>query len=158
VLQTDGSDELRRSMQEIVASIDAEHVQHDSLFTWKYRLPIFLAVTDRDVQSAFRESTRFCINLNDIFGFAGYSKVSADLQAVAVGATNLLSTMLAMSLIEPRGTQETPAHWVDRHDAVPGGSGRHFLTKRHEHLLLWLLIGYIAFCLFAGSGDLGVYQ
>ena len=32
--------------------------------------------------------------LNDIFAKAGFSKVSGDLQAVAIGATNLLFTMM----------------------------------------------------------------
>jgi len=41
--------------------------------------------------------------LNDIFAFAGFNKVSSDLQAVAIGATNLLFTMLAMSVIDRIG-------------------------------------------------------
>jgi hypothetical protein len=43
--------------------------------------------------------------LNDIFAKAGFSKVSGDLQAVAIGATNLLFTMIAMSMID-RGPQD----------------------------------------------------
>ena len=35
--------------------------------------------------------------LNDIFAKAGFTKVSGDLQAVAMGATNLLFTIIAMS-------------------------------------------------------------
>ncbi len=34
--------------------------------------------------------------LNDIFAFAGFNKVSSDLQAVTIGATNLVFTMLAI--------------------------------------------------------------
>src|SRR5438552_17952972 len=41
--------------------------------------------------------------LNDIFAHAGFSKVSGNLQAVAVGGTNLLFTILAMLVIDRIG-------------------------------------------------------
>ena len=41
--------------------------------------------------------------LNDIFARAGFTKVSGDLQAVAIGFTNLVFTMLAMSIIDRVG-------------------------------------------------------
>ena len=44
--------------------------------------------------------------LNDIFAKAGFTKVSGDLQAVAVGATNLLFTMVAMSVIDRLGRKK----------------------------------------------------
>jgi len=44
--------------------------------------------------------------LNAIFEHAGFSKVSGDLQAVAIGATNLLFTMLAMSVIDKVGRKK----------------------------------------------------
>ena len=44
--------------------------------------------------------------LNDIFAKAGFGKVSADQQAVAIGATNLLFTMIAMSIIDRVGRKK----------------------------------------------------
>ena len=41
--------------------------------------------------------------LNDIFLKAGFSKVSSDLQAVAIGCTNLLFTMAAITVIDRFG-------------------------------------------------------
>lgn len=41
--------------------------------------------------------------LNDIFAGAGFDSVSADLQAVAVGATNLVATLIAMTMIDRLG-------------------------------------------------------
>jgi len=41
--------------------------------------------------------------LHDTFAFAGFNKVSSDLQAVAIGATNLVFTMLAVSVIDRIG-------------------------------------------------------
>ena len=41
--------------------------------------------------------------LNDIFSAAGFSSVSADQQSIAVGAANLLATLVGMSLIDRFG-------------------------------------------------------
>jgi SP family arabinose:H+ symporter-like MFS transporter len=156
VLQQTGATNYEEVLQEIVASIDAEHVQHDSLFTWKYRLPIFLAVTI-GMFNQLSGINAILYYLNDIFGFAGYSKVSADLQAVAVGATNLLSTMLAMSLIDRVGRKKLLLIGSIGTMLCLAGVAGIFLTKRHEHLLLWLLIGYIAFFAFSQGAVIWVY-
>jgi len=44
--------------------------------------------------------------LGDIFAAAGFSSVSADAQSVAIGATNLLATLLGMSLIDRLGRKK----------------------------------------------------
>jgi len=44
--------------------------------------------------------------LGDIFAAAGFSGVSADAQAVAVGATNLIATLFGMSLIDRLGRKK----------------------------------------------------
>src|SRR5205085_394875 len=46
VLRMTGEENAEQELREIVESIDAEHVTSDALFTGKYRLPIFLAVTN----------------------------------------------------------------------------------------------------------------
>src|SRR5215831_4806205 len=45
VLRLIGEEQPDQELKEIVESIDAEHVISDALFTAKYRVPIFLAVT-----------------------------------------------------------------------------------------------------------------
>src|SRR5271169_4064595 len=103
VLKATSGENCERELQEIVASIDLEHTHgHDSLFSWKYRFPIFLAVTIA-MFNQLSGINAILYYLNDIFERAGFSKVSGDLQAVAIGATNLLFTMLAMSLIDRIG-------------------------------------------------------
>ena len=44
--------------------------------------------------------------LNDIFAFAGFSKMSGDLQAVVVGLTILLFTVIAISIIDRMGRKK----------------------------------------------------
>src|ERR1035438_6720379 len=45
VLQLIGEENYEQELQEIIVSMDADHVANDPLFSWKYRLPIFLAVS-----------------------------------------------------------------------------------------------------------------
>jgi len=156
VLQQTGAENYEEVLQEIVASIDAEHVQHDRLFSWKYRRPLLLAVAI-GMFNQLSGINAILYYLNDIFAFAGYSKVSADLQAVAVGATNLLSTMLAMSLIDRVGRKKLLLIGSIGTMLCLAGVAGIFLTKSHEHLLLWLLIGYIAFFAFSQGAVIWVY-
>jgi MFS family permease len=71
--------------------------------SWRrHRKPILLAVT----LAAFNQLSginAILYYLNDIFAAAGFAKVSADLQAVAIGATNLLFTLIAMTVIDRVG-------------------------------------------------------
>jgi sugar porter (SP) family MFS transporter len=155
LLQT-GATNYEEVLQEIVASIDAEHVQHDSLFTWKYRLPIFLAVTI-GMFNQLSGINAILYYLNHIFESAGYSKVSADLQSVAIGATNLAATMLAMTLIDRVGRKKLLLIGSLGTMACLASVAAVFLTKRHEGYLLWLLVGYIAFFAFSQGAVIWVY-
>lgn len=156
VLQRTGAENYEEVLQEIVASIDAEHVEGDRLFTWKYRLPIFLAVA-LGMFNQLSGINAILYYLNHIFESAGYSKVSADLQSVAIGATNLLATILAMSLIDRVGRKKLLLIGSIGTMVCLAGVADVFLTKRHEHLLLWLLVGYIAFFAFSQGAVIWVY-
>ena len=81
-----GEEDFEQELQEIIASIDAEHVTDDSLFSWKYRFPIFLAVSI-GMFNQLSGINAILYYLNDIFAYAGFNKVSSDLQAVAIGGT-----------------------------------------------------------------------
>ena len=102
VLRLTGEENYKQELQEVIASIDADHMVDDSLFSWKYRLPIFLAVSI-GMFNQLSGINAILYYLNDIFAFAGFNKVSSDLQAVAIGGTNLIFTMLAMSVIDRIG-------------------------------------------------------
>src|SRR5207245_723163 len=102
VLRLTGEENADQELREIVESIDAEHVKGDALFSAKYRVPIFLAVTI-GMFNQLSGINAILYYLNSIFAFAGFSKVSSDLQSVAVGATNLIFTVIAMSVIDKLG-------------------------------------------------------
>jgi len=156
VLRMVGEEDYEQELQDIIVSIDAEHAANDSLFSWKYRLPIFLAVSI-GMFNQLSGINAILYYLNDIFAYAGFSKVSSDLQAVAIGATNLLFTMLAMYVIDRIGRKALLLIGSVGTAACLGGVAAIFFTRSHQNLLVWLLVGYIAFFAFSQGAVIWVF-
>jgi MFS family permease len=95
--------------------------------------------------------------LNDIFARAGFSKVSGDLQAVAVGATNLVATIIAMSVIDRVGRRKLLLIGSVGTAICLAGVAYIFLAHRYDQALVWLLIGFIAFFAFSQGAVIWVY-
>jgi MFS family permease len=95
--------------------------------------------------------------LNDIFAKAGFTKVSGDLQAVAIGATNLLFTVIAMSIIDKLGRKKLLLVGAVGTAACLAGVAAVFASGSHENLLVWLLVGFIAFFAFSQGAVIWVY-
>jgi MFS family permease len=95
--------------------------------------------------------------LNDIFKSAGFDKVSSDLQAVAIGATNLLFTVIAMSVIDRLGRKKLLLTGAAGTAVCLAGVAIVFATGRGEQLLVWLLIGFIGFFAFSQGAVIWVY-
>ncbi len=157
VLRRIGEPDEERELAEIVASIDVEHGHgHEPLFSRKYRTPILLAVG----LAFFNQMVginAILYYLNDIFAKAGFTKVSSDLQAVAIGLTNLLATMAAMALIDKAGRRTLLLIGSVGCAASLGGVAWIFATAAHEWLLVWLLIGFIASFAFSQGAVIWVY-
>ena len=156
VLRLTGEENADQELQEIVESIGAEHAASDALFTAKYRVPIFLAVTI-GMFNQLSGINAILYYLNSIFAHAGFSKVSGDLQSVAVGATNLLFTMIAMAVIDKLGRKTMLLVGSVGTCVCLGGVAAIFFTNRHEDLLVWMLIGFIAFFAFSQGAVIWVY-
>lgn len=156
VLRLTGEPNFETELREIVVSIDAEHFAKDSLFSMKYRFPIFLAVTI-GMFNQLSGINAILYYLNDIFASAGFSKVSSDLQSVAIGATNLLFTILAMTLIDRVGRKKLLLIGSVGTAACLAGVAGIFLSHRHEALLVWLLVGFIAFFAFSQGAVIWVF-
>jgi hypothetical protein len=139
-----------------VESIDAEHVTSDALFTRKYRLPIFLAVSI-GMFNQLSGINAILYYLNAIFEHAGFSKVSGDLQSLAIGGTNLLFTMIAMSVIDRVGRKTLLLIGSVGTAICLAGVAAIFFTRRHENLLMWMLVGYIAFFAFSQGAVIWVF-
>jgi sugar porter (SP) family MFS transporter len=157
VLRATGEENYEQELKEIVDSIDAEHHRaNEPLFSRNYRLPIFLAITI-GFFNQLAGINAILYYLNDIFARAGFSKVSADLQAVAIGATNLIFTMVGLSVIDRIGRKALLLIGSVGTAACLGGVAAVFFTNSHQSLLLPLLVVYIAFFGMSQGAVIWVY-
>jgi len=125
--------------------------------SWRrHKKPILLAIA-MGVFNQLSGINAILYYLNDIFAAAGFEKVSADQQAVAVGATNFLFTGLAMFAIDRLGRRTL---------LLIGSVGTAFaLTAAafilwglaDQALLLWVLLLFIASFAFSQGAVIWVY-
>ncbi len=157
VLEMIGEENVDRELQDIVSSIDVEHGHgKEPLFSRKYSRPIFLAVAIGFFNQTLGVNA-ILYYLNDIFARAGFSKMSGDLQAVAVGIANLVATVVAMSLIDRAGRKKLLLIGSVGCAFCLAGVAWVFATASHQGLLVWLLIGFIAFFSFSQGAVIWVY-
>ncbi|PYX37358.1 MAG: MFS transporter [Acidobacteria bacterium] len=157
VLQMIGEKNFEQELQEIVASINVERKQAaEKLFSRRYLFPIFLAVSIA-MFNQLSGINAILYYLNDIFIHAGFSKISGNLQAVAIGGTNLIFTVLAMSVIDKIGRKTLLLVGSIGTAACLAGVATIFFSGQHQGRLLWLLIGYIAFFAFSQGAVIWVY-
>ena len=157
VLRLTGEENAGEDLREIVESIDAEHGHgEEPLFRSKYRVPILLAVS-LAMFNQLSGINAILYYLNDIFKSAGFSKVSGDLQAVAVGGTNLLFTMIAMSVIDRIGRRRLLLAGSVGTAVCLAGVSAIFFSQAHRNLLVWLLVGFIASFAFSQGAVIWVY-
>ena len=157
VLRSTGDPDFHKDLAGIVASIDDKHgAANEALFSWKYRVPIFLAVSI-GMFNQFSGINAILYYLNDIFAAAGFTKVSGDLQAVAVGATNLVFTMVAMSVIDRIGRKTLLLIGSVGTAVALAGVAVIFFAGQHHELLVWCLVGFIAFFAFSQGAVIWVY-
>lgn len=95
--------------------------------------------------------------LNDIFSLAGFDKGSGDFGAVCVGATNLVFTLLAMTVIDRFGRKFLLLVGSVGTAACLLGVAWIFYSNTSQSLLIWFLIGYIAFFAFSQGAVIWVY-
>ena len=95
--------------------------------------------------------------LNYIFAMAGFNKVSGDLQAVAVGAMNLLATLVGMSLIDKLGRKTLLLIGAVGMTLCLSGVAVIFFSHQHQGLLVWFLVAYIAFFAISQGAVIWVY-
>ena len=157
VLQSMGVEDAEGELREIVDSIHLDKLQKsEPLFHWKYRLPIFLAITI-GMFNQLAGINAILYYLNDIFTAAGYSKISGSLNAVGIGAMNLLATLLGMAVIDKLGRKTLLLIGAVGTALCLFGISAVFYTHSHQNLLVWLLIAYIAFFAISQGAVIWVY-
>jgi SP family arabinose:H+ symporter-like MFS transporter len=158
VLVKIGEPDVERELADIARSVvepERGH-QNDRLFSRAHRFPIFLAVSIAAF-SQFSGINAVLYYLNDIFGAAGFTRTSAGIQAVVIGVTNLLFTVLAVLLIDKVGRKILLLIGSVGLAVTLSGIAFIFATQRHKNVLLWLLIAYIGSFAFSLGAVTWVY-
>lgn len=158
----DEADAVMRALG--VADPDAEidallraKAQGTGKLSWRrHRRPILLAIG----VAAFNQLSginAILYYLNDIFAAAGFSSVSADRQAVAIGLMNLLFTALALAVIDRLGRKTLLLIGSVGLTASLAGVAAILFTGMHRELLIWLLGAFIASFAFSQGAVIWVY-
>jgi sugar porter (SP) family MFS transporter len=143
VLRLTGMPHPQTELDEIVESIHLERdASADPLFSKQYRFPVFLAITV-GMFCQLSGINAILYYLNDIFALAGANKVSGALQAVAVGATNLVATLAAMAVIDKFGRKKLLLVGTVGLAICLTAVSYVFTTHHHLGWLVWLLMAYI---------------
>jgi len=155
VLSMVGAPDPKTELAEIQSALTAEHARTDEpVFQRKYWYPLFLAISI----GAFNQLT----GINAIFSYvhtiftsAGFSQLSSDSQAIAIGATNLIFTLVGMALIDKFGRKSLLVVGAIGTAICLSGVAWVFSSHSHQSALLALLVAFIAF--FALSQGLVVF-
>ena len=141
--------------QAVAAELQRAAPPQDSVaeaLSWsRHRRPILLAVTIA-MFNQLSGINAILYYLGDIFTAAGFSSLSADLQSVAIGATNLVATIVGMSFIDRLGRKALLLIGAVGTAIALAAVAVIMGTGSHRELLLPLLIAFIAsFALSQGA-------
>jgi MFS transporter, SP family, arabinose:H+ symporter len=157
VLKLMGDPDPQAELADIRAALVQEHASaHEPVFRWKYRYPLFLAISI----GAFNQLAginAILYYLPDIFASAGFSQLSSDAQSIAIGATNFLFTIVGMAFIDKAGRKTLLLIGAAGCASCLAGVAWLFATNSHPAALLWLLVTYIAFFSVSQGAVIWVY-
>lgn len=157
VLHTMGEPDPEAALADIQAALAEENTtSREPIFKWKYRYPLFLAISI----GAFNQLTginAILYYLNNIFQSAGFSQLSGDQQAIAIGFTNLIFTVIGMSAIDKLGRKTLLLVGAAADAACLAGVAWVYITRTNADLLVWFLITFIAFFALSQGAVIWVY-
>ncbi len=152
-----GSQQIENELAEISASTSQYETDARAHLSWAHlRKPIFLAVAVA-MFNQLSGINAILYYLNDIFASAGFGKVSSDLQAIAIGGTNLLFTIIAMAFIDRVGRKRLLLIGAVGTAACLACVAYIFANGVGQQFLIWTLIGFIAFFAFSQGAVIWVY-
>ena len=128
----------------------------EKLFVAAYRKPIVLAI----LLAMFNQLSginAILYYLNDIFAAAGFTGWSNALQAVAIGAANLIATMIALRFIDRIGRKKLLLIGAIGTACALAGVAVIMGTGEGKGLLLAMLIVFISFFAFSQGAVIWVY-
>jgi SP family arabinose:H+ symporter-like MFS transporter len=157
VLKLMGDPDPEAELADIRAALEQEHATaHEPVFRWKYRYPLFLAISI----GAFNQLAginAILYYLPSIFASAGFTQISGDKQAIAIGFTNLIFTMVGMSLIDKLGRKTLLLIGAAGTASCLAAVSWLFTSHAHPGALVWIFITYIAFFALSQGAVIWVY-
>lgn len=157
VLKLMGEPNPEGELADIRAALAEEHATaREPVFRWKYRYPLFLAISI----GAFNQLAginAILYYLNDIFSAAGFSQLSGDQQAITIGFTNLVFTIVGMSVIDKLGRKTLLLIGAAGTASCLAGVAWIFSSNSHQGMLVWLLVVYIGFFALSQGAVIWVY-
>ncbi len=157
ILARMGSPDSKAEVDTMIESLKFEGgLQQQSLFNGRYRLPIFLAISI-GFFNQLSGINAILYYLNDIFASAGFSSVSSNTQAVAIGLANLVATLLGISIIDKLGRKTLLLIGAIGTALCLAGVAYVFTINAHLKLLLPLLIAFIIFFAISQGAVIWVY-
>lgn len=157
VLKIMGEPDPEAELADIRSALEEEHSSaNEPVFRWKYRYPLFLAITI----GAFNQLAginAILYYLPSIFASAGFSQVSGDQQAIAIGFTNLIFTMVGMSVIDKIGRKTLLLIGAAGTATCLASVSWLFHANSHPGALVWLFVAYIAFFALSQGAVIWVY-
>jgi MFS transporter, SP family, arabinose:H+ symporter len=144
-------------LKTIIASTQVKSgSQKERLFQRAYLRPILLALA----VAAFNQLSGINAVLyytNDIFAWAGFSRVSGGLQAIAVGAVNLVFTLVAMALIDKLGRKTLLLLGSAGMAIALGVVATIYSTGHGQRELIYFVAAFIAFFAVSSGAVIWVY-
>jgi sugar porter (SP) family MFS transporter len=157
VLEMMGEPDPQAELDDIRAALAQEHATaNEPVFRWKYRYPLFLAISI----GAFNQLSginAILYYLPSIFASAGFSQISGDKQAILIGFTNLIFTMVGMSAIDRLGRKTLLLIGAAGTASCLAAVAWLLKSNAHQGALVWLFVTYIAFFALSQGAVIWVY-
>lgn len=143
--------------QAAVAEFTAADAKTSAHLSWaQHKKPIIFAI----LLAMFNQLTginAILYYLNDIFAAAGFDRLSADWQSIAVGAANLTATVIGMSFIDKLGRKTLLVAGAVGVAVALAGVAVIMATGEGRSLLLWMLLLFIVSFAFSQGAVIWVY-
>jgi MFS transporter, SP family, arabinose:H+ symporter len=157
VLKMMGEPNPEAELADIRSALAEEHAAaHQPVFRWKYRYPLFLAIS-LGAFNQFSGINAILYYLNSIFTSAGFSQISGDQQAIAIGFTNLVFTMVGMAVIDKLGRKTLLLIGALGTAACLSAAAWFLSNNTHPGALVWIFVTYIAFFAMSQGAVIWVY-
>jgi sugar porter (SP) family MFS transporter len=157
VLRQMGEENPEAELADIRKALAEEHaVEHEPVFRWKYRFPLFLAISI-GMFNQLAGINAILYYVNNIFAAAGFNQISSDQQSVAVGATLFTFTIVGMALIDKLGRKTLLLIGAAGCSICLAGVTWVFATNSHQSALLPIVVVYMAFFSVSQGAVIWVY-